>query len=52
MRSPSAETDPCAQQEPQYCGMCWLRDMVHMPLSHQENEAGRSSVFSVSWGRG
>ena len=27
-RSPRAETEPCAQHEPQYCGMCWLRDMV------------------------
>jgi len=28
MRSPSADTEPCDQHEPQYWGMCWLRDMV------------------------
>jgi len=28
IRSPSAETEPCAQQLPQYCGMCWLSDGV------------------------
>merc|ERR1719473_133652 len=52
MRSPSAEMEPCAQHEPQYCGMCWLRDMVHMPWSHHEKASGRSSDLSVSCGRG
>ena len=33
-------------------GMCWLRDMVHRPLSHHEKDAGRSSVLSVSCGSG
>ena len=28
MRSPSAETEPWAQHEPQYCGMCWLSEGV------------------------
>ena len=28
MRSPSAETAPWAQHEPQYCGMCWFRLIV------------------------
>ena len=28
IRSPSAEMAPCAQHEPQYCGMCWFRDIV------------------------
>merc|ERR1719453_848744 len=52
MRSPSAEIEPCAQHEPQYWGMCWLRDIVHRPLSHHEYAWGSSSVLSVSCGRG
>jgi hypothetical protein len=52
MRSPRAEMEPWAQHEPQYCGMCWLRDIVHRPWSHQEKAEGRSSVLSVSCGSG
>merc|ERR1719198_1315850 len=52
MRSPSAEMAPWAQQLPQYCGMCWLRDIVQRPLSHHEKESGRSADLSVSWGSG
>ena len=28
IRSASADVVPCAQHEPQYCGMCWLSDGV------------------------
>merc|ERR1719231_825205 len=52
IRSPRAEMEPWAQQLPQYCGMCWLRDMVHRPWSHHEKESGRSSDLSVSCGSG
>merc|ERR550514_1011963 len=52
MRSPRADTEPWAQHEPQYCGMCWLRDIVHRPLSHHDHASGSASDFRVSCGSG
>lgn len=46
MRSASADNAPWAQQEPQYCGMCWLRECVRNEWPEtlrQSQEGGRSS---------
>jgi hypothetical protein len=54
-RSESAEVTPCAQQEPQYWGMCWFLSQVTMLVpstSLQSQAAGMSSADRYSWGRG
>src|SRR4051794_26088187 len=28
MRSAIEDMDPCAQHDPQYCGMCWFRSLL------------------------
>jgi hypothetical protein len=41
--------------DPQYCGMCWLRDMVQKltpSLLHHVKAVGTSSVATVSCGSG
>merc|ERR1719171_2340794 len=46
IRSASADIAPWAQQEPQYWGMCWLREIVQKfwpSLSHQLKDEGISA---------
>ena len=50
MRSARVDTEPCAQQDPQYCGMCLLRLSVKFTpsLSHHVNSAGKATNDSNS----
>ena len=46
---------PCAQHEPQYCGMCWFRVWLtkFFPLMFRQSQTfGRSSIFIVLCGSG
>lgn len=55
MRSPRAEMAPCAQHEPQYWGMCWLRLLVRKPrppLLPHVKDAGMSATATYSRGSG
>merc|ERR1719326_286899 len=55
MRSPNAERAPCAQQEPQYCGMCWLRLCVthEVPFIFDQSQlSGIASTSTYVCGRG